>query len=192
MNARTLALALIATLPAIALADTPGTLLAKFAFDKPDTLGPWHEELKPAQEPSDLAIDTANPHSGPSALKYRVKADVDSQRDIYTGVALAPNDAPSGRRLRFRFWARTDGAAKGDASLRVLERGPSGVIGWLDNKVDAVVIDKGATWSEYSVDAPLKDATSMLTLQVAIAHASAGKAVWIDDLSVEQIPGAAK
>ncbi|HEY3331881.1 MAG TPA: hypothetical protein VGK19_17755 [Capsulimonadaceae bacterium] len=184
----------VAAMPA-ALADAtakPAVLLAKFTFDAPDVIGAWHEEPKAGSEPSELVIDTTNPHSGASSLKYCLKADVDSQRDIYTGVTLAPGDKSTGRKVRFRFFARTDETGKGDASLRVLERGPAGVIGWLDNKLDIVKVDKGAAWTEYTGEGKLSDATTMLTLEVAIAKGTVGRTVWVDDLSVEQIPGGDK
>ncbi|MDR3707068.1 MAG: hypothetical protein P4L33_02120 [Capsulimonadaceae bacterium] len=183
------AFAPLAISPACRAAEQPATLLAKMTFDAPDDSRAWTEEKKQGDASSEISIDPGNRHSGASALKFRITADIAGERDIFTGVKLSDKITGPGRHLRVRLFSRTAGGPSGDVSFRILERGPSGVIGWLGNKADFIKIDAVDKWIAYEAQDNLSENTTGLTLELAISHANANRTVWIDDLSVEEIPG---
>ena len=162
-----------------------GRLIAKMTFERPDSLAEWRIEKN---DPSvEISLDSTFPHSGVSSLKFHALAPVEKQADAFAGAKLSGES--KGRRLRIRMFARTDGAVHGDVALCVLERGKNGVIGWLNSKAQFIQIDAGAKWTEYQAEGPVSADATGLTLELMLSRAGAGRTVWVDDLSVEEVAG---
>ena len=172
----------------------PAVLLAKFTFDKSQVLEDWKlENFKAGMEPSELDIDSVDPHSGAAALRFRLKSGTNGQHYLTGSTSLAGGRPAAGDRIRVRFYARTD-AAKGEASFQLLERDAQKVLGWtrLDNKQDKVLIDRGTVWTEYTAEGAPRAGAEKLTVFVTLAKTATGRTVWIDDLSIEQLSGGVK
>ena len=172
----------------------PAVLLAKFTFDNSQVLEDWKlQDFKAGMEPSELAVDPVDPHSGAAAMKFRLKSGTNGQQYVVSAISLAGGRPAAGDRIRVRFFARTD-AAKGEVSFQLLERDTQKVLGWtlLGGNQDKVLIDRGPAWTEYTAEGTPRAGTEQLTVFVNFAKTSTDRTVWIDDLSIEQVSGDTK
>ena len=75
--------------------------------------------------------------------------------------------------------------------VNLLERDQTKVLGWCGGKEAIIKIDAGDEWTEYTAEAPLKPEARVLTLFLRIKYPTEGKAIWIDDVSIERAEPAA-
>ena len=184
-----LATALLTTLTAgLIWAAEPASrmLLANFDFESADGAAVWHAG-NAKTPPAVLKLDSDNPHSGKSALKFQPGAD--GSGFVFTGISLPEGH---GEKIRVRLYARGEGLDAGDAEIDLLERSGQKVIGWCGGKQAMVSIDAGTDWREYTAEVPVAAEARVLTLMIRINHPAPAKTVWVDDVSFEFANAATK
>lgn len=159
--------------------------IATFDFENLSAISSWQEEKKKDEAPCVLALDSVAPHAGKFSFKFGSEKDVDATRTAYSRVGVG--EPGPGRRIEVEFYARTSEAIKAKASFRVLEFAAGKPSGWAGPQMDMIVLDKGAQWSLYRVEVPLRDGTDAIFLFPTLAKPKAGDALWLDNLTVSLI-----
>ena len=159
-------------------------LLTNFDFETVDAASVW-KEMSSRERPSSVSkLDTADPHSGSSALMFQTTAAGGGSRFVFTGVPLPEKHTG---RIRVRFYARTDKLLEGDAEINALGRDRNQTYGWCGGEQALVKIQPSRDWQEYVAEVPVEDRVRMITLMLRINNPEAGKTLWVDDLSIEFI-----
>jgi hypothetical protein len=170
--------------PAV-FADTAPALVLKYDFERADSAANWRQDLGKDAAPDKIFVDATVAHSGQSALKFEIAKDAEKPRHVYTGAKLPAEQDGEGRSARLRLFARTSGVGAGEASVRILERDSTKVLGWLEKKETLLPLESSADWKEYEVTGKLSPSARGITLFVILKNPRAGQTIWLDDVSLE-------
>ncbi len=180
-------------------------LLAKFNFeDTPAWVPNWgaanNGSYKPAtgwKKPFVVKLDPADPHSGENALRFelienRAPDEKAGERLVHSPQIEIPTfTGTTPPKLVVRFAARTRGVFEGGVGIRVLERNDKQAsLGLLGNKESFIELPETPGWKEFQFEGKLRTNTRSIAFMVVMYnHQQAPAAVWIDDISLEYLPG---
>jgi hypothetical protein len=199
---RVIALLVLAAAPAAA--QTAPGLLAKYNFENipawvPDWGAGHGSTYKPAtgwKTPFKVGLDAANPHAGENALRLDLVESSEKEKIVHgpaIKIAPAPAGDPSDRKVVVRLFVRSSGVTGKGAGIRVLERDEKGAsLRLLGGKSSLVPVPDSADWVELSAEGTLHSRTASITFMLVAYQTEVPATVWIDDISLELAPAAAR
>jgi hypothetical protein len=173
--------------PGAAYAAGNNSLVLKYDFERADAVANWRQDLGREGVPDKVSVDSAVSHSGQSSLRFEIVQDAGRPRHAYCGDKLPVTDNQPGRTVRLRLFARTQGVPAGEATVRILERDDTKVLGWVEKKETLLPLESSSDWKEYEVSGKLSDSARGVTLFVFLKNPRAGQTIWLDDVSLELV-----